>query len=250
MSEELDRILSIEESAINRNKEIDRILQCSPYDYYSILEINPLLSTTTAQELLTTIKKLYRKKSLLIHPDKSDNPKAPEAFDLLKKSEHILTSTEESDIKEIEHLYSIYQAYKPKPEQKQKQKQIDDHEQQYSQLEFNDPINIEIRSKVKQILIDEINELNLNKLIKQTELLRKDEMKQKIELEKKIKRQLDKNWEDERDLRVKNWRKYSNKIERKQKRQQEGQQQASSSSSSSSSLGKVSKKKKKKNVLV
>ena len=75
-------------------------------------------------------------------------------------------------------------------------------------------------------------------------------MKQKIELEKKIKRQLDKNWEDERDLRVKNWRKYSNKIERKQKRQQEGQQQASSSSSSSSSLGKVSKKKKKKNVLV
>lgn len=46
-------------------------------------------------------------------------------------------------------------------------------------------------------------------------------MKQKIELEKKIKRQLDKNWEDERDLRVKNWRKYSNKIERKQKRQQE-----------------------------
>ncbi|KGQ83895.1 hypothetical protein MEQ_05466 [Candida albicans P87] len=248
MSEELDRILSIEESAINRNKEIDRILQCSPYDYYSILEINPLLSTTTAQELSTIIKKLYRKKSLLIHPDKSDNPKAPEAFDLLKKSEHILTSTEESDIKEIEHLYSIYQAYKPKPEQKQKQ--IDDHEQQYSQLEFNDPINIEIRSKVKQILIDEINELNLNKLIKQTELLRKDEMKQKIELEKKIKRQLDKNWEDERDLRVKNWRKYSNKIERKQKRQQEGQQQASSSSSSSSSLsGKVSKKKKK-NVLV
>ena len=103
---------------------------------------------------------------------------------------------------------------------------------------------------MKQILIDEINELNLNKLIKQTELLRKDEMKQKLNL-KKIKRQLDKNWEDERDLRVRNWRKYSNKIERKQKRQQEGQQQASSSSSSSSSLlGKVSKKKKKKNVLV
>ena len=54
---------------------------------------------------------------------------------------------------------------------------------------------------MKQILIDEINELNLNKLIKQTELLRKDEMKQKLNL-KKIKRQLDKNWEDERDLRV------------------------------------------------
>ena len=44
---------------------------------------------------------------------------------------------------------------------------------------------------MKQILIDEINELNLNKLIKQTELLRKDEMKQKLNL-KKIKRQLDK----------------------------------------------------------
>ncbi|CAX39686.1 possible DnaJ-like splicing factor, putative [Candida dubliniensis CD36] len=234
MSEELDRILSIEESAINKNKEIDRILSCSPFDYYSILEINPLLSTTT-EELLTIIKKVYRKKSLLIHPDKSDNPKASEAFDLLKKSEYHLTSSDESDIKEIEHLYSIYQAYKPTPSKI--------NNEQYCKLEFNDIINIEIRSKVKQVLIDEINELNLNKLIKQTELLRKDEMKQKIDLEKKIKQQLDKNWEDERDLRVNNWRKYSNKIERKQKQQQQQQQQEGQS------LGKVSKKKKK-NVLV
>ncbi len=36
------------------------------------------------------IKIVYRKKSLLIHPDKTKNPQAPEAFDRLKKAQTVL----------------------------------------------------------------------------------------------------------------------------------------------------------------
>lgn len=36
------------------------------------------------------IKKVYRTKSLLIHPDKTTNPKAPEAFDRLNKAQTAL----------------------------------------------------------------------------------------------------------------------------------------------------------------
>lgn len=36
------------------------------------------------------IKKCYRNKSLLIHPDKTTNPNAPDAFDRLKKAQTVL----------------------------------------------------------------------------------------------------------------------------------------------------------------
>lgn len=201
MSDELDRILLIEESALNKNKEIDRILSCAETDYFSILEINPISSTVNPENLPTLVKKLYRKKSLLIHPDKIDNPKAPEAFDKLKKSEYKLTSSSDEDINEIKHLQSIYDAYKPKDT---------------PIPEFNNEINIKIRNKVKEVLIDEENQENLQKIYKQTETLRKDEIRKNKQLEEQIKRELKKNWEDERDVRVDNWRKYSHKLEKKQ----------------------------------
>ncbi len=47
------------------------------------------------------IKLTYRKKSLLIHPDKTTNPQAPDAFDRLKKA-----STELMDEKHREYLDS------------------------------------------------------------------------------------------------------------------------------------------------
>ena len=45
------------------------------------------------------IKIVYRKKSLLIHPDKTKNPQAPEAFDRLKKAQTTLV-----DEKQRQHL--------------------------------------------------------------------------------------------------------------------------------------------------
>ena len=40
------------------------------------------------------IDKIYRKKSLMIHPDRFKHPRGPEAFDLLKKAETELLDKE------------------------------------------------------------------------------------------------------------------------------------------------------------
>lgn len=44
------------------------------------------------------IKKIYRKKSLLVHPDKCKHPKAQEAFDVLKKAQEVRTVNNTSHI--------------------------------------------------------------------------------------------------------------------------------------------------------
>ena len=71
----------------SQRREVDRVLtrafRMNPYD---ILDL-----TQDADE--KTIQKSYRKKSLLIHPDKmtEDQARAEEAFDLLKKSlDHLM----------------------------------------------------------------------------------------------------------------------------------------------------------------
>lgn len=52
-------------------------------DAYAILDLQPGIPPSE-------IKAIYRKKSLLIHPDKTRNVNAPEAFDRLKKAETVL----------------------------------------------------------------------------------------------------------------------------------------------------------------
>jgi len=50
---------------------------------YAILDLQPGVPDAD-------IKKTYRSKSLLIHPDKTSNPQAPDAFDRLKKAQTTL----------------------------------------------------------------------------------------------------------------------------------------------------------------
>src|SRR5688572_20772634 len=50
---------------------------------YAVLDLQPGVPESD-------IKITYRKKSLLIHPDKTKNPQAPDAFDRLKKAQNEL----------------------------------------------------------------------------------------------------------------------------------------------------------------
>jgi DnaJ family protein C protein 8 len=52
-------------------------------DAYAVLDLQPGVPESD-------IKKTYRNKSLLIHPDKTKNPLAPDAFDRLKKAQSVL----------------------------------------------------------------------------------------------------------------------------------------------------------------
>ncbi|EGS21489.1 uncharacterized protein CTHT_0033470 [Thermochaetoides thermophila DSM 1495] len=63
-----------------KDAEIDRILKAFRLDAYAVLGLKPGVPESD-------IKLAYRKKSLLIHPDKTRNPLAPEAFDRLKKAQ-------------------------------------------------------------------------------------------------------------------------------------------------------------------
>ncbi|KAI0478951.1 DnaJ domain-containing protein [Xylariaceae sp. FL0804] len=65
---------------ILQDAEIDRILKAFRLDAYAVLDLNPGVAESD-------IKACYRKKSLQIHPDKTRNERAPEAFDRLKKAQ-------------------------------------------------------------------------------------------------------------------------------------------------------------------
>ncbi|KAG7806995.1 hypothetical protein KL921_004419 [Ogataea angusta] len=86
---ELARVSMSPPAATNRqDKEIDRILRQCKLDHYSVLGVQPGIS-------VADVSKLYRKKSLLIHPDKTSHPRAVEAFDLLKKASNALQDDKE-----------------------------------------------------------------------------------------------------------------------------------------------------------
>lgn len=63
-----------------QDAEIDRILKAFRLNAYAVLDLLPGVPDSD-------IKLCYRRKSLLIHPDKTSNPLAPEAFDRLKKAQ-------------------------------------------------------------------------------------------------------------------------------------------------------------------
>src|ERR1700753_3759149 len=64
----------------SQDAEIDRIMKAFRLDAYAVLDLQPGVPESD-------IKMTYRKKSLLIHPDKTSNPQAPDAFDRLKKAQ-------------------------------------------------------------------------------------------------------------------------------------------------------------------
>ncbi|ENH65578.1 J domain-containing protein spf31 [Fusarium oxysporum f. sp. cubense race 1] len=72
--------LELEAKEFDKDAEIDRILKAFRLDAYAVLDLQPGVPDSD-------IKVTYRKKSLLIHPDKTKNPLAPDAFDRLKKAQ-------------------------------------------------------------------------------------------------------------------------------------------------------------------
>ncbi|KAG6175874.1 hypothetical protein E4U36_008409 [Claviceps purpurea] len=72
--------LDLAAKEFDKDAEIDRILRAFRLDAYAVLDLLPGVPESD-------IKATYRKKSLLIHPDKTKNPQAPDAFDRLKKAQ-------------------------------------------------------------------------------------------------------------------------------------------------------------------
>lgn len=94
---DLERYVSQSEKQL----EIERVLQCFKLDPFAILEL------PYAKPDAKAVKMQYRKKSLMIHPDKIKHERAEEAFAMLKKAE-----SELSDEARVKFLMSVIEEAK------------------------------------------------------------------------------------------------------------------------------------------
>lgn len=193
--DELDKLLAQEESAFQRDLEVERILAAFKLNPYAVLELTP---KATESE----IKKRYRNLSLFIHPDKASHPRASEAFDLLKKAESDL-----SDKPKREELDSVYvQARALVLKSLSLPLTIDDDDARLSVLQPG--FQERLQQQTKELLIDE--EVRRRKAMKMNLANEGLEAKKKEEEANKRKRKVeeDKQWEETREQRVGSWRNF------------------------------------------
>jgi len=152
------------------------------------------------------IKVQFRKKSLLIHPDKTKNPQAPDAFDRLKKAQAELT-----DEKKRQRLdEAIADA---------RMVLIRERKWTVDSPELKTPeFQVDWREKTKEVLID--NELRRRKQLKaQLAEEGREQKKQEAEVEeRKRKRQSEQAWEETRDNRINSWRDFQKGGQKKKKK--------------------------------
>lgn len=197
---DIENHLRQNELAINSEQELKRILECHPKDYFAILQINPL---NDPDSLLSQTRKQYRKKSLLLHPDKVKHQDAPRAFDLVKKAEMVLSATEGDRLQERENLVELYN-------------QIDASNEEKTES-FESAINEVIREKVKQALRSHEKQEEVEMSYQRRQDAQRNTEVINAAKEREFKKQWEKEWENQRDSRVKLWRDFSSKVTKKKK---------------------------------
>lgn len=154
---------------------------------YAVLDLQPGVTEKD-------IKIQYRKKSLLIHPDKTQNPGAPDAFDRLKKAQSALMDEKQrsyldeciADARRLlirEHKYTL-----DSPELK------------------TDEFKKEWRQKTVQVLLEEEARRRRQAKAKLQEEGRERRKEEEEIEERKRKRDQHQAWEDSRDKRIGSWR--------------------------------------------
>ena len=140
------------------------------------------------------IKIVYRKKSLMIHPDKTKNQQAPEAFDRLKKAQTVLL-----DEKQRKHLDECIADAR--------ELLIRQHKYTVDSEELKtDDFKKEWRKKTVEVLVD-AEARRRRQLKAQMQEEGREQAKQDAELEeRKRKRDHERKWEDTRDKRIDSWR--------------------------------------------
>ncbi|KFA71518.1 hypothetical protein S40288_08633 [Stachybotrys chartarum IBT 40288] len=179
--------LELEQKEFNKDAEIDRILNAFRLDAYAVLDLQPGVPDSD-------IKITYRKKSLLIHPDKTKNPRAPDAFDRLKKAQ-----TELLDEKHRERLdEAIADA---------RMLLIRDNKWTVDSEELKtEAFAKQWREKTREVLVD--NEHRRRRQMKaQMQQEGREQRRADVELEeRKRKRQHEQDWEATREERISSWR--------------------------------------------
>ncbi|OAV92422.1 hypothetical protein PTTG_07979 [Puccinia triticina 1-1 BBBD Race 1] len=210
---EIDNILKGEESLLTREQEVERVVAAFKLNPYEILDLDMTKPTSVTDSI---IRKTYRQKSLLIHPDKLTHPRGVEAFDLLKKAEGFLLDPEkrkglDETIKDARML-TLRRLNLP-------DSTPDEHEKLAT---LNPSFQFRVALKTKEIIIEE--ELRVRRARKMTMIAEGTEAKRHEDAIAKRKRELEekKRWEETREERVTDWRSFqkgetSGKKKKKQK---------------------------------
>ena len=190
-TDELDALDALEKEAseFNKDTEIDRILKAFRLDAYAVLDLQPGVGDSD-------IKICYRKKSLLIHPDKTSNPSAPAAFDRLKKAQ-----TELMDEKARANLDEAI-ADARMLLMRERKLTVDSPEVKAPDADFK----AAWRQKTVEVLVD--NEARRRKQVKaqmQEEGREQKKMDEEVETRKR-RREHEVEWEKTRDGRIGSWR--------------------------------------------
>lgn len=220
---DIDRYLTQSE----KHMEIDRILACFKLDPFSILELPYQPVDPKA------LKLAYRKRSLMVHPDKVIHPQAEDAFNLLKQAE-----SELSDESRVRFILGIVEEAKVEVLRKQgvKVKMVpskvettvtksDDKSEaqpvttmipaRIDESEYPYITSAEGRQAVKEQLKAILIEMELRKRrLRKKEMEAEGEIARKTEeamQERKRKAEETKAWEATRETRVNSWRDFQKK---------------------------------------
>ncbi|CCE28082.1 hypothetical protein E4U22_007878 [Claviceps purpurea] len=179
--------LDLAAKEFDKDAEIDRILRAFRLDAYAVLDLLPGVPESD-------IKATYRKKSLLIHPDKTKNPQAPDAFDRLKKAQ--------TELMDEKHRARLDEAIADA-----RMLLIRENKWTVDSPELKtEDFAKKWREKAKEVLID--NEHRRRRQMKaQLQEEGREQRKQDADLdERKRKRQHEQDWEATRDERISSWR--------------------------------------------
>ncbi|KAK4156524.1 hypothetical protein C8A00DRAFT_12535 [Chaetomidium leptoderma] len=182
-------VLESEAKEWDKDAEIDRILKAFRLDAYAVLGLKPGVPESD-------IKAAYRKKSLLIHPDKTKNPLAPEAFDRLKKAQ--------TELMDEKHRLTLDEAIADA-----RMLLIREHKWTVDSPELKtDDFSRKWADKTKFVLIE--NEQRRRRQVKgQMQEEGREQRRQDEEVEqRRRKRQHEEDWEATRDQRISSWRQF------------------------------------------
>ncbi|EMT60379.1 J domain-containing protein spf31 [Fusarium odoratissimum] len=182
--------LELEAKEFDKDAEIDRILKAFRLDAYAVLDLQPGVPDSD-------IKVTYRKKSLLIHPDKTKNPLAPDAFDRLKKAQ--------TELMDEKHRARLDEAIADARMLLIRENKWTVDSEELKTEEFRKMW----RAKARDVLID--NEHRRRRQMKaqlQEEGREQRRTDAEVEEQRKRKRQHEQDWEATRDERISSWRQF------------------------------------------
>ncbi|KAF2869844.1 hypothetical protein BDV95DRAFT_547091 [Massariosphaeria phaeospora] len=174
---------------LERDTEIERIRSVFRLNAYAVLDLLPGVPESD-------IKRTYKAKSLLIHPDKTPNPNAPDAFDRIKKAQQMLLD-EKLRVELDEHIADARMLT-------MRDKKLTADDDEVKSEEFAKAW----RDKTTFVIME--HETRKQRILKAD--LREEgraQRKEEEELEeRKRKREHESAWEQTRDVRINSWRNF------------------------------------------